>query len=116
MNNIYDECIDNSKVIYKEENDKTFSETFDRYKELYESKGYKVVFVDTNDDFLNSARIVLYAKDQHIPLHMQDFKGKWVNVNGKWIREGLLGICDRCGNYTELICLCDKGNLCEKLS
>jgi hypothetical protein len=112
--NIYDECVDNSKVIYQENKDRTFFDTLDRYKKLYENKGYKVIFIDLSACISYGARIVLYRKDQNIPLGIQDYKHKWVNHNGKWIREGLLGICDKCGNYDELVSLSNEGNLCSE--
>ena len=37
-------------------------------------------------------------------------------INGKWTRNSLLGYCDCCGKYTELICLSDKGRTCENCS
>lgn len=62
---------------------------------------------------MSGARVVLYNKNQEIPLCMQDYKHKLVHLNDKWVREGLLGICDKCGEYKELISLSDEENLCD---
>lgn len=89
-------------------------QSLDKKKEYYESKGYKVIFVVHHNSFQNAARAVIYDKETHIPQCMQDYRHKYVKLNGVWMNEGLLGICDKCGEYKELICLCDKGSLCAQ--
>lgn len=50
------------------------------------------------------------------PEIMQNYKHRYVKINGKWTRNSLLGYCDCCGMYTELICLSNKGRTCKTCS
>lgn len=115
MNNIYEGCINNKDVFYRDHSI-SWDEQLNNKQKYYENQGYKVVFVFVANSFIDAARVVLYSKDMSIPLCMQDYKHKYVKFNGHWILESLLGICDKCGNYTTLVSLSKKGHLCKRCS
>lgn len=112
MKNIYSGCFSNDEIIYskaKEPFDITLEKTYQKYKSL----GYKIVFYDINNSFQHAARVVLYKNK--IPEIMQNCKDRYVKINGKWIRNNLLGYCDQCGEYKELICISSKyGHICKE--
>lgn len=111
--NIYDSCIDNSRVIYRDYT-MTWDEQLEQEKKKYEDKGYKVIFIFAANSFCDAARIVLYDNRWTIPLHMQKYRNKYVKFNGHWVIESQLGICDKCGEYKPLVCLCKEGWLCDE--
>lgn len=103
--NLYDGCESNKEIIYG------FT-SLDFYDKL--EKRQKVVFVESNTSVHAGARVVIYS--DKIPEIMQNYKHRYVKINGRWTRNSLLGYCDCCGKYTELICLSDKGRTCENCS
>lgn len=113
--NIYEGCIDNSKIIYREK-DKSWNKQLDETKAYYENKGYKVIFVFAGNSVFNAARVVLYNKNQSIPECMRKYKYKYVrDYNGEWNIEARYEICDKCGMYVPIICISNtKGRLCNK--
>lgn len=111
--NIYDGCESNEEIIY----DSTSLDFYDKLEEKQNeilSQGKKVVFVESNTHIWSGARVVIYS--DKIPEIMQNQKYRYVKINGKWTRNSLLGYCDCCGKYTELICLSDKGRTCKDCS
>lgn len=75
--------------------------------------GYKVVFVFYANPLFDAARVVLYEGNSYIPRVMKNFRHKYVRLNGHWVIENMLGICDKCGDYKVLRCLCNDGHICE---
>lgn len=110
--NIYDESISVSEPFYRNY-DMTWDEQLDAKRKEYEDAGYKVVFVFVANSFCDAARAVLYNKNQPIPPWMRNYRHKYVHINGHWIIEAEFGICDKCGEYKELPCLCRDGYICE---
>ncbi len=110
--NIYDGCISHSDYFYRDYNI-TWDEQLDKKKEYYEGQGYKVVFVFKANSFQDAAYAVLYNKDTPIPEHMRNYRHKYVRLNGHWYLESQLGICDKCGQYKRLTCLCKDGEICD---
>lgn len=110
--NIYDESISVSEPFYRNY-DTSWDEQLDAKRKEYEDAGYKVVFVFATNPFQDAAQAVLYDKEQHIPTPMRNHCGKYVRLNGHWVIEGQLGICDKCGEYKPLYCLCSDGMICE---
>lgn len=110
--NIYDGSVDYQDTFYRDYNI-SWDEQLNSKKKYYENNGYKVVFVFLANSFQDAARAVLYNLTDRIPQHMRDYKNKYVRINGHWILESRLGICDKCGNYSELTCLCKDGYICE---
>lgn len=106
--NLYDGCESNEEIIYG------FTDFYDKLEKRQNeilSHGQKVVFVESNTDVMSGARVVIYS--DKIPEIMQNYKYRYVKINGKWTRNSLLGYCDCCGKYTELICLSARGRTCE---
>lgn len=115
MPNIYDGCVSNSEILYPQKGI-NWSDLLDAKRAECEKQGYKVVFVFEANSFMNMARVVLYDKETMIPLAMQQYGSKYVKINGRWAIENHLGICDKCGAYEELVCLCRDGSLCRNCS
>lgn len=113
--NIYDGCISNKDTFYRDYNI-TWDEQLDNMKLYYEKQGYKVIFVFLANPFQDAARVVLYNKDSKIPEWMRNYRHKYVRFNGHWYLESQLGICDKCGEYTSLTCLCKDGLICDNCS
>lgn len=111
--NIYDGCESNKEIIYGFTSLDFYNKLEKRQNEIL-SQGKKVVFVESNTSVHSGARVVIYS--DKIPEIMQNYKHRYVKINGKWTRNSLLGYCDCCGKYTELICLSDKGRTCENCS
>ena len=112
--NIYDGCESNKEIIYGFTSLDFYDKLEKRQNEIL-SQGKKVVFVESNASVHAGARVVIYS-DNKIPEFMQNYKHRYVKINGRWTRNSLLGYCDCCGKYTELICLSDKGRTCENCS
>ncbi len=108
--NIYDGCESNKEIIYGFTSLDFYNKLEKRQNEIL-SQGKKVVFVESNTSVHSGARVVIYS--DKIPEIMQNYKHRYVKINGKWTRNSLLGYCDCCGKYTELVCLSNKGNTCE---
>lgn len=49
---------------------------------------------------------LLFDKQKPLPDDVNKTKNLLVNINGVWKRKILLGICDGCGSYDELIMSC----------
>lgn len=113
MENIYKDCVSNDKIIYRDY-DKSWDEQLDNEKKFYEDQGYKVIFTFFANSFQDRARVVLYDKETLIPQVMREYRNKYVKFNGHWCIEANLGICDICGEYKPLICLCNDGWLCKE--
>ena len=111
--NIYDGCESNDEIIYSFTSLDFYNKLEKRQNEIL-SQGKKVVFIESNTHIRSGARVVIYS--DKIPEIMQNYKYRYVKINGKWTRNSLLGYCDCCGKYTELICYCDKGRVCENCS
>ena len=111
--NIYDGCESNKEIIYGFTSRDFYDKLEKRQNEIL-SQGKKVVFVESNTSIHAGARVVIYSDS--VPEIMQNHKYSYVKINGKWTRNGLLGYCDCCGMYTELICLSDKGRTCKNCS
>ena len=111
--NLYDGCESNNEIIYSFTSLDFYDKLEKRQNEIL-SQGKKVVFVESNTSVHSGARVVIYS--DKIPEIMQNYKHRYVKINGKWTRNSLLGYCDCCGKYTELICLSDKGRTCENCS
>ena len=111
--NLYDGCESNKEIIYSFASLDFYDKLEKRQNEIL-SQGKKVVFVESNTSVCSGARVVIYS--DKIPEIMQNYKHRYVKINGKWTRNSLLGYCDCCGKYTELICLSDKGRTCENCS
>ena len=110
--NIYDGCIEVSDTFYREY-DTSWDEQLDKKRQEYEAKGYKVVFLFAANSFQDAAKALLYNKEQHLPEHIQNYKYKYVRLNNHWVLEARLGIWDKCGEYTPLVCRCREGHLCQ---
>jgi hypothetical protein len=111
MANIYDGCIDNSEIICVAGTSEFYLKLEQKSEEA-KRNNKKIVFVEGFNSVLSSARIVLY--DKPIPEIMQNYKYRIVKFNGIWVRNGLLGYCDKCNDYAELTCLCEEGHTCNK--
>lgn len=107
--NLYDGCESNEEIIYGFTSLDFYNKLEKRQNEIL-SQGKKVVFVESNTSVHSGARVVIYS--DKIPKIMQNYKYRYVKINGKWTRNSLLGYCDCCGKYRELICLSNKGNTC----
>lgn len=110
--NIYDGCLSHSDLFYRDYS-MTWDEQLDKKKKYYEDQGYKVVFVFKVNPIQDAAYAVLYDKNTPLPKSMRDFKYKYVRFNEHWYLEAQLGICDKCGEYKKLTCLCKDGQICE---
>lgn len=108
--NIYDGCESNNEIIYSISFNELYEKLDQRQSEIL-NEGKKVVFVEANHKIICGARVVIY-KDK-VPQIMQDYKYRYVKINGIWTRYALLGYCDCCGDYTELTCLCERGKVCS---
>lgn len=108
--NIYDGCESNKEIIYGLTSLAFYDKLEKRQKEIL-SQGKKVVFVESNTSICFGARVVIYS--DKVPEIMQKYKYRYVKINDKWTRNSLLGYCDCCGMYTELICLRNKERICE---
>lgn len=114
MGNIYDGCVDNSKIIYGAGTTE-FNQKLEQEVEDAKGNNKRVVFVEGGNSILSSARVVLY--DTPVPEIMQNYKYRIVKLNGTWTRFGLLGYCDKCNDYSELTCISSKeGHICTKCS
>lgn len=113
MDNIFEKSVSNDEIIYRDY-DKSWDEQLDIKKKFYENQGYKVIFLFATNPFQDQARVVLYDKKTPIPEAMRNYKYQYIKFNGHWCIEETLGICDTCGEYKPLICLCDDGWLCEE--
>lgn len=111
--NLYDGCESNKEIIYGFTSLDFYNKLEKRQNEIL-SQGKKVVFVESNTDIRSGARVVIYT--DKIPEIMQNHKCRYVKINGKWTRNSLLGYCDCCGKYTELVCLSKKGRTCKDCS
>ena len=111
--NLYDGCESNDEIIYGCTSLDFYDKLEKRQNEIL-SQGKKVVFAEANTSAHSGARVVIYS--DKVPEIMQNHKYRYVKINGKWTRNSLLGYCDCCGKYTELICLSNKGNTCENCS
>lgn len=111
--NLYDGCESNNEIIYGCTSLDFYDKLEKRQNEIL-SQGKKVVFAEANTSVHSGARVVIYS--DKVPEIMQSHKYRYVKINGKWTRNSLLGYCDCCGTYTELICLSNKGNTCENCS
>lgn len=111
--NLYDGCESNKEIIYGFTSLDFYDKLEKRQNEIL-SQGKKVVFVESNTSIHAGARVVIYS--DKIPEIMQNYKYRYVKINGKWTRNSLLGYCDCCGMYTELVCLSNKGRTCENCS
>lgn len=110
--NIYDGCVDCSETFYRDYS-MTWDEQLNAKEKHYRDKGYKVVFVFLANSFQDAARVVLYNKDDKIPEYMREYRNKYVRMNGHWVLESSLGICDQCGEYAPIVLICRKGQLCD---
>lgn len=111
---VFEDELQEHSEIYHRDYDISRDEQLDMLKKKYEDMGYKAVFIEAGTSVTEGYRVVLYNKDTEIPKAMQAYKNKFVRFCGHWVRETLLGICDRCGNYDELIRTCKEGHLCCK--
>lgn len=110
--NIYDGCIDNSEIIYHMPTI-SWDEQLDAKRLEKEKLGFKVVFIFYGNSFTNAARVVLYNKTDDLPECIRNYRHKYVRLNGHWVIESQLGICDLCGEYKLLTCLCEDGLICD---
>ena len=113
LGDVYKRQESNNEIIYSFTSLDFYDKLEKRQNEIL-SQGKKVVFVESNTSVHSGARVVIYS--DKIPEIMQNYKHRYVKINGKWTRNSLLGYCDCCGKYTELICLSDKGRTCENCS
>ena len=111
--NIYNGCESNNEIIYGFISIDFYDKLEMKQNEIL-SQGKKVVFVESNTSIYAGARVVIYS--DKIPEIMQNYKNRYVKINGKWTRNSILGYCDCCAKYTELICLNNKGRTCESCS
>lgn len=112
MSNIYDGCLDNKEILESISFDELCNEMNERLSKSEE--GQNVIFVDVSNGIVYGARVVVYNGE--VPDIMKNYKRKYIKIDGKWARECLLGICDKCHSYTELISLTNDGKLCRSCS
>lgn len=110
--NIYEGSINHSDFFYRDYNI-SWDQQLDEKRKYYNNRGYKVVFIFKTNSFQDAAYAVLYDKNTSIPRCMRDYKYKYVRLNGHWVLESQLGICDKCGEYKKLSVLCKDGLICE---
>lgn len=79
---------------------KQFYEKLEACQNELASEGKKTVFIADYTGKSLGARVLVYAGQ--IPRSIQEYPDRFVKFNGKWVRTGLLGYCDRCGAYEEL--------------
>lgn len=108
--NIYEGCDSNTEIIYGFTSNDFYNKLEKKQNEIL-SQNKKVVFVESNTSLIPGARVVIYP--DKIPEVMQNYKHRYVKINGRWTRTSLLGYCDCCGDYRELSCLSNKGKTCE---
>ena len=89
--NLYDGCESNKEIIYGFTSLDFYNKLEKRQNEIL-SQGKKVVFVESNTSVHSGARVVIYS--DKIPKIMQNYKYRYVKINGKWTRSSLLGYCD----------------------
>jgi Ni,Fe-hydrogenase maturation factor len=110
---IYDGCLTNSITVYsclgKTEFINKVEGMLESIKITYPNS--KVVIVDISHSVSYGARFVIYENE--IPQQILNYKHKWVIIDGKWIREGLLDTCEVCGCYKEIATLSTElGHAC----
>lgn len=111
MANIYDGCKTNDEFIYSIFDDDFYKKIEKREKEIL-AQGKKVVFVVSNTRTCLGARVVIY--ESKVPKIMQTYQNRYVKFNGKWVNLNLVGYCDCCGKYKELICWDNRGKVCKE--
>lgn len=108
VSGLYEGCIDNSIEVFDIRTN-IFIQKLEKEIDKIKNK-YNYVVIDISHSISCGGRIVLYNGD--IPGRMVNYKNKWIIKDNRWIRQGLLGICDVCKQEKELVCLCDKGCIC----
>lgn len=109
MGNIYENCESNSRCISAMTR-REMNQLLDKVQKEVLAQGKNVVFVDISHSIFFEARVVTYIGN--VPEIMQEYKRKFVQINGEWYRESLLGTCCICGERKELGLLTSKGRMC----
>lgn len=58
--------------------------------------------------------LLLFSKTESLPPEVNHYPYLMVKINGIWKRKSLLGTCDKCCNYDELILSSSNGQFCPK--
>jgi hypothetical protein len=94
------------KIELKRNYDEDFSKDIDNQISDYVNNFKVVIYEATTGLHSITFYALLFDNNKPLPDEVNETKNLLVNIDGKWKRKCLLGICDGCGKYDELVMSC----------